>query len=64
MVILKRACIPKVGTEPAVGGAASTKISSNTIRLENILIAEIKNQQQNKGQFYFRFRMGQNGNQT
>ena len=34
--------IPKVGTEPAVGGAASTKISSNTIRLENILIAEMK----------------------
>ncbi len=33
--------LPNTGTEDAVGGAASTKMSNSTKKLANILIAEI-----------------------
>ena len=34
--------LPRTGTDDAVGGAASTKMSSKTRKLANMLIAEIK----------------------
>ena len=38
---MKKVALPSLGTDAAVGGAASTKISSSTMKLENTAIAEI-----------------------
>ena len=42
-VMDKQIISPSLGTDAAVGGAASTRINSNTMKLENTAIAGNKN---------------------